>query len=124
MEYDINLKHFLVHDNEVVKKEAKLSLDFLKCKIENCYSNSRNNITKITHEDFEDCKEKCVEKFQKFNLMREYLYMDYSNFYYQKYLNCSTEFEDEKYNKCLNDNQKLMRDNIEQIKKIVLNYNY
>lgn len=117
MEYDIILKNFLAKDNSVLMTESKLSLDFLKCKIENCYSN--NHITKITHQDYEECKRACLRELEKFNNLRTYIYEDFTNFYYKKFLDCSNHEKNELYNDCLDNNKRLMAKNIEDIKKLI-----
>ncbi len=122
MEYDLILKHFLTNDNRVNKIEAKLSIDFLKCKIDNCHSKGIKKI--YTHEDYEECKELCLDNLNKFSLMKQTLYRDFSKFYYEKFLLCSNEIEDINFNKCIQDTKFLMNKNVEDIKKIVLNFEF
>ena len=122
MEYDIILKNYLSKDNSILKVESKLSLEFLKCKIENCYSN--NQITKITHQDYEECKRACIREFDKFYKLRNFIYEDFTNFYYKKFLECSTEKQDNTYNSCLEQNKLLMNKSIEDIKGLIKKFNY
>jgi hypothetical protein len=119
MEYDITLKHMLANDNNIVKKEVQYSLEYLQCKITQCYKG-----VKYTHLEFEDCKEKCMDKFNKFNLLREILYQDFTKFYYSKFLECSNIMETSKYEVCVEDTKKLMKKNVEDIRKVVNNYNF
>lgn len=121
MESDLKLKYFLIHDNNLQKSETKLYLDFIKCKLDKCYSNN-TNILRITHQEFESCKEVCFEKIQKINLLKEILYRDFNKFYYEKFLTCSNISESDKYDSCIENNKLLMKKNTEEIKKIILNY--
>jgi hypothetical protein len=129
MEYDIILREFLYSDNEVMKLEAKLSLEFLKCKINECFKRNKsisdkNEENMLTHEKFEDCKNKCSKSLTKLKLIRTFLYQDFNETYYQRFLECG-KLEDEKsFNKCIKDNKELMKKNIEEIKSIVLKYKY
>lgn len=122
MEYDIILKNYLAKDNSILKIESKLSLDFLKCKIENCYSN--NQISKITHQDYEECKRACLRELDKFNKLRNFVYEDFTNFYYKKLLECSDEKKDDLYNSCLEKNKQLMNKNIEDIKILINKFSF
>lgn len=122
MEFDIILKNYLSKDNSILKIESKLSLDFLKCKIENCYSNNQN--TKITHQDYEECKRACIRELEKFNKLRNFIYDDFTNFYYKKFLECSNERQDNLYNTCLEKNKQLMNKNIEDIKGLIQKFSF
>jgi len=122
MEYDILLKNYLAKDNSILKLESKLSLDFLKCKYENCYSN--NVITKITHQDYEECKRACLRELEKFNNLRKFIYKDFTKFYYKKFLECSNEIKDENFNACIEKNKILMSKNIEDIKGLIKKFNF
>lgn len=129
MEYDLILKHFLKNDNNLNKIEAKLSLDYLYCKLENCYSKNPFKAggkvkSKITHEDYEDCKNQCIVHLNRLNLMKNFVYQDFTKFYYEKFLTCSQEEEEEKYTRCITDTKKLMAKNVEEIKTLLLNYKY
>ena len=117
MEYDIILKHYLANDNKILKIESKLSLDFVKCKIENCYSNK--HINKITHQDYEECKSACMRELDKFNNLRNFVYEDFTTFYYGKFLECGNKQKDDLYIKCLDNNKSLMKKNIEDIKSLI-----
>jgi hypothetical protein len=120
MEYDIILKNYLRKDNSILKIESKLKLDFLKCKYENCYSNDL--IKNITNEDYEECKGICESELRKLSNLRNFIYEDFSNFYYKKFLKCSNEKIDDLYVKCLENNKKEMAKNIEDIKEIIKNF--
>ncbi len=122
MENDIILKNYLANDNSTLKIESKLSLDFLKCKIENCYSNK--HITKITHQDYEECKRACLREMDKFIKLKKFVYEDFTNFYYKKYLECSNEKKDDNYNTCLEKNKQLMSQNIEEIKALINKFSF
>ena len=122
MENDLFLKHFLINDTSLNKIELKLSLDYLKCKVDNCYSKNEKN--KITHEDFEDCKDNCMNNLNKFQMMKEIMYQDLNKFYYERFLICSNDLEEEKYNKCIDEDKKLMSKDVEKIKNILLNYKF
>jgi hypothetical protein len=124
MENDLILKCFLINDNTLNKIEMKLALDFLKCKLDNCYSNKRDNIRRITHEDYEECKENCIQKLNKFNMLKVFLYQDFNKFYYEKFLACANELDEKKYSSCIDNSKKLMKKNVDDIKKIILNYKY
>jgi hypothetical protein len=115
MEYDIIFKNFLSNDENIIKKEFEYSIDFLKCKIEKCYGKG------FKTESFENCKEDCMNRMTKFNLLREFLYQDFSKFYYNKFFSCVQSDEDN-YNKCIADTKQLMERNIIDIKKLILNY--
>lgn len=116
------LKHFLAKDNSMLKIEAKLSLEFLKCKIENCYSSK--NIDKITHEEYEECKGACLRELDKFNNLRKFIYEDFTNFYYKKFLECSNEKDEKLYRSCCDNNKILMKKNIEEIKGLIQKFNF
>jgi hypothetical protein len=116
MEYDITLKHILANDNFIMKKEVDYSLQYLQCKVTQCYKGN-----KYTHIEFEECKEKCMEKLNKFNLLKELLYQDYTKFYYNKFLSC---VGNQHYENCTDEAKKDMKRNIDDIKKIVINYNF
>jgi hypothetical protein len=122
MEYDIILKHYLSKDNSILKIESKLNLDYLKCKIENCYSNEF--IKKITHEDYEECKEICGIELKKFSSLRNFVYEDFNTFYYKKFLECSKEKSEENYGKCLESNKKNMSKSIDDIKDIIKKFDF
>jgi hypothetical protein len=115
MEYDIILKNFLSNDENVLKKEFEYSLEFLKCKIDKCYGKG------FKIEGFENCKEECMNKLTKFNLLRQFAYQDFSKFYYNRFFSC-VEQDDKMYNKCIADTKKLMEKNIDDVKKLILNY--
>lgn len=123
MEYDLNLRSFLINDNNILRLETKFMLDFLKCKLDKCYTNN-NNKTKYTHEDFENCKETCYEKLNKLNLIRETIYKDFTEFYYNKFFECSKIIDENEFQICNDTNKKLMVKNIEEIKRLILTYNY
>lgn len=122
MEYDIILKNYLSKDNSILKTQSKLSLDFLKCKYENCYSNEA--IKSITHEDFEECKEICRSELNKFSALRNFIYEDFSTFYYKKFIECSNEKSDDIYVKCLDNNKKNMAKSIEDVKELIKKFDF
>ena len=122
MEFDIILKDYLGKDNSIKKIESKLSLDFLKCKYENCYSSEA--IKSITHEEFEECKEICGSELTKFSSLRNYIYEDFSTFYYKKFIECSVEKSDDVYSKCLENNKKNMAKSIEDIKELIKKFDF
>lgn len=135
MEYDLKLKHFFKNDDKLNKIQAELTLEYLNCKIEKCYSsvgtlvNNREkekelNINKITHEDYENCKSDCKKNLNKLSLMKKITYKDFTMFYYGKFLSCSDEMDDTAYFKCIENSKKMMSESIEDIKKLLLNYNY
>ena len=132
MEYDLELLSFFTNDNELNKIEMKLSLGYLRCKIDSCYSvkkliNDNNNATKrITHEDYESCKEKCLNesKLNKLNMMKGFLYGDFNKFYYEKFLSCAYESEEKKYNQCLEQTKNMMKKNVEDVKRTILNFKF
>ena len=115
MENDITLKYILSNDENIIKKEFEYSLDFIKCKKEKCYHKNYST------EKFEICKEECMNKLNKFNLLRQFIYQDYTKYYYNKFLDCVYTDED-KYSKCINETKILMKKNIEDIKKLILDY--
>jgi hypothetical protein len=119
MEYDITLKSLLSDDNLVLKREVEFSLEYIQCKLTQCYTGK-----KYTHFEYEQCKEKCMEKLNKFNLLREILYQDFTKFYYNRFLECSKISEIDKFENCIAENKSAMKRNVEDIKKIVLNYNF
>jgi hypothetical protein len=118
MEYDITLKHILTNDNNIVKKEVKYSLDYIQCKLVTCYTGK-----KYTHLEYEACKEKCMEKLHKFNLLKDILYQDFTKFYYNRFLECSKISTSDGFDNCIEESKKMMKKNIEDIRKIILNYN-
>jgi hypothetical protein len=126
MEYDLSLKHFFVNDDRLHKIEMKFALEYLKCKVEKCYTPPlSNDIERVTHEEFEFCLEKCMEKSNQFNLMKMILYEDFTKFYYNKFISCANEnVEEGSYYKCIEDSKLLMKKNVEDIKKIILNYQF
>lgn len=121
MENDLILKHFLNKDQKLNKIEMKLNLEYLKCKIHKCYPKEKSN---FTHEDYEDCKLNCMKNLNKLKLMKEFIYKDFTETYYSKFLDCSKEIEETKYNTCLDTSKKMMAKNIEDIKSFLLNYKY
>jgi hypothetical protein len=118
MENDLILKNFLKNDNKINKIETKLLLEYHKCKLEKCYN---KNLTKYTHEDYETCKDECMGKINKFKMTKNFLYKDFTEFYYEKFLSCSSEYDENKYIKCKDELKLLQKKNIEEIKKIILN---
>jgi hypothetical protein len=121
MENDLILKHFLNKDQKLNKIEMKLSLEYLKCKIDKCYPKDKST---FIHEDYEECKLNCMKNLSKLKLMKEFIYKDFTQTYYGKFLDCSKEIEDSKYNTCLDNSKKMMTKNIEEIKKFLLNYKF
>ena len=133
MEYDLELLNFFTNDNTLNKIEMKLSIEYLRCKIDHCYSIKKNlkqqeqsPITRITHEDFETCKEKCLNssKLNKLNMMKGFLYGDFTKFYYEKFLSCANESEEKKVNLCIEETKKQMKKNVDDVKKTMLNYKF
>ncbi len=122
MEYDILLKNYLAKDNNILKIESKLSLDFLKCKIENCYSNKE--INKITHQDYEECKRACLRESEKFNKLRVFIYEDFTRFYYKNFLECYNQKSDDKYYSCIEKNRSSMNKNIQDIKGMMNKFKF
>lgn len=123
MEYDLTLKNFLKNDENLNRIELKLSLVYVKCKLEKCYS-SGNNLKTFTHEYYEECKEKCMKNLTKLNLLKKFVYQDFNNFYYSKFLECGKMEEEDKYIQCKESNKNLMKKNIDDIKNLLLNYKF
>ena len=119
MENDLILKNFLKNDNHLNRIESKLSLDYIKCKLDKCYSMPR-----YTHENYESCKEECLNNLTKFKVMKDLIYKDFTEFYYQKFLECANDLDETKYRKCKQDTLLMQTKNIEEIKRIILNYKF
>jgi len=126
MEYDTILKYYLLNDPKINNLQSKFSIDFLKCKIENCYSKSNNtkenNKLFNNHEQFENCKKECISNLESFLNFKQIIYKEFSSFYYQKFYECSKVLDEEKYSSCINERKIMMKDNIEKIKKIFEEY--
>ncbi len=125
MEQDMILKNYLQHDEIINKIESELSLDYINCKLKNCYSNNENSISntvKITHEDYEKCKSNCMSRLNKFNLKKKVIYQDFTKFYYEKFLTCSDITDLDKYDDCIINIKRNMYSSIAEIRNLFNKY--
>jgi hypothetical protein len=60
----------------------------------------------------------------KFNMMKGFLYGDFTKFYYEKFLTCANEIEEKKLNLCIEETKKQMKKNVEDVKKTIINYKF
>ncbi len=124
MEYDTILKHLLLNDSRINKLQSKFSLDYLKCKIENCYSDENKKEKKliINHEEYENCKKKCISSLESFLSFKQEIYKEYSSFYYEKFYECSKFLDEDEYTHCIAERKRMMKGSIENIKEVFENY--
>jgi len=128
MEYDTILKHFLINDPKINSLQCKYSLDYLQCKVKNCYSSkfssetSEQKIVVNNHDSYEACKKICISRLENFISFKHEIYKEFNWFYYQKFYECSQILEEDKYNICIYERKNMMKESIDNIKNIFEEY--
>lgn len=119
MEYEVELRNFILNDPSVLKIQSKLSLNYLDCKIKQCYN---KNETLHTHEAYEQCKIDCISDLKSFNKFKFELNLEYNKFYYNKFCLCSKIESNDEFDECIKTNKASMKVDLEKIKSLIIDY--
>ena len=95
MDYDIQLREYLINDPEILKHEFKLLYEYFQCKVENCndeskynnkniISNENKNSNYITDEDYMECWKQCSNQYSSFLKIKQIVYRNAIDIFYKE----------------------------------------